>query len=313
MVLQMFITKSCFQFQQNQIDKYCRRLGLENERFTLPENETQRQLLFRHLIFVDAKKAIFCFVEKVGSTDMKRLMFVTAGLLPLKTVHDEWVDLKYLEKALRRGSFSNRSLTNDDRLRRIENHFTFMMVRNPLERLVSGFRNKIEPPLLGLSSKFPNYVKRHILKEYRPVDYLQWLNTGGNYNISISFPEFVEYVIDTQKEMLNPHFKPMIHTCHPCRVKYDFYGNFKMYKRDVKLVVEKLNMKLEYYPGHSLHTQDHETRVFLEHYYNQLSRRQKIELFHSLKDELLFYYYLYPEERDAHVELLGVHELVPLN
>ena len=29
---------------------------------------------------------------------MKRMWFVSVGELPLHTIHDEWVDLKYLEK-----------------------------------------------------------------------------------------------------------------------------------------------------------------------------------------------------------------------
>ena len=33
-----------------------------------------------------------------GCTDMKRMWFVSVGELPVRTIHDEWVDLKYLEK-----------------------------------------------------------------------------------------------------------------------------------------------------------------------------------------------------------------------
>ena len=29
---------------------------------------------------------------------MKRMWFVSVGALPVRTIHDEWVDLKYLEK-----------------------------------------------------------------------------------------------------------------------------------------------------------------------------------------------------------------------
>ena len=34
----------------------------------------------------------------IGCTDMKRFMFIAAGVLPEKTASHEWVDLKYLEK-----------------------------------------------------------------------------------------------------------------------------------------------------------------------------------------------------------------------
>ncbi len=298
---------SCIQFQQEQIDRYCRKHGLQDTKYKLPDNAT-KELLFRHLIFDDKQKSLFCFVEKVGCTDMKRLLFVMSGVLPVETAQHEWVDLKTLEKGLRKASFLNKTLTNQARIRKIKEYFKFMIVRNPLERLVSGYRNKIEPPLSSLSEKFPNYVKRQILKRYRPVDFRLWLDEGGRYNITISFPEFVQHVIDSDLDTLNPHFKPMIYTCHPCRVRYHFYGNFNSYSKDAALIIEKLRTRPEYYPNRSLHTAGHETKTYLAHYYKQLTHLQRSELFYRLKDELEFYYHLYPEESDCHAHLLGVHK-----
>ena len=41
---------------------------------------------------------ILCNLICLGCTDMKRMWFVSVGALPVQTIHDEWVDLKYLEK-----------------------------------------------------------------------------------------------------------------------------------------------------------------------------------------------------------------------
>ena len=35
-----------------------------------------------------------------GCTDMKRFMFISAGVLPERTSQHEWVDLKFLEKGV---------------------------------------------------------------------------------------------------------------------------------------------------------------------------------------------------------------------
>ena len=55
------------QFQMEQIDKYCRdhqdKLG---RKFHLPGNDGAKELLYRHLLYDDHRKAMFCFVEKVG-------------------------------------------------------------------------------------------------------------------------------------------------------------------------------------------------------------------------------------------------------
>ena len=42
----------------------------------------------------------FTIVLLLGCTDMKRMWFVSVGELPVRTIHDEWVDLKYLEKGM---------------------------------------------------------------------------------------------------------------------------------------------------------------------------------------------------------------------
>ena len=96
--------------------------------------------------------------------DTKRLMFVNMGLIPKETISWEWVDIKiYLEKALKGSNFAQNILTLKSQLGRLHTYFKFMVVRNPLERLVSGYINKIEPPLTA-DSKFKAFVS---LRFYR--------------------------------------------------------------------------------------------------------------------------------------------------
>ena len=50
-----------------QIDKYCRdHKGHHGDKYDLPDSEDEKQLLYRHLLYDDTKKAMFCFVEKIG-------------------------------------------------------------------------------------------------------------------------------------------------------------------------------------------------------------------------------------------------------
>ena len=66
----------------------------------------------------------------------------------METVDWPWVeDSIYLEPALKHASLLNKTLTQDQKFQRIHDYYKFMFVRNPLERLVSGYRNKIEQPL----------------------------------------------------------------------------------------------------------------------------------------------------------------------
>ena len=79
------------------------------------------------------------------------------GLLPKKTIRWDCIENdNYREKALKKGNFAQKYLTLKSRLQHLQTHFKFMVVRNPLEGLVLGYRNKIEPPLNpeGTSSLF---------------------------------------------------------------------------------------------------------------------------------------------------------------
>ena len=66
----------------------------------------------------------------------------------MKTIDWPWVeDSIYLEPALHHASLLNKTLTDKEKTNRIRDYYKFMIVRNPLERLVSGYRNKLEHPV----------------------------------------------------------------------------------------------------------------------------------------------------------------------
>lgn len=242
---------------------------------------------------------------------MKRLMLYMGGHLPLNTVDWPWVDDgRYLEPALKHASLMNVTLTQVQRLNILHTYYKFMMVRNPLERIVSGYRNKIEPPLnLKNQDSFPHKIKKEILMRFQLHEYLKWklaLKTAP-YNISVSFQLFVHYLIHTPTEDLNEHFQASMDICHPCVVDYDFYGNFKNYSHDAQALIKKFHTDPRYYRDESLHSATDQTSHTLSHYYNQLTHREKVKLLTVLYDELAFYYTLYPSEQSTHVSLLGIN------
>ena len=71
---------------------------------------------------------------------------------------------------IRHASLLNSSLDETQRLDKIRNYYKFMIVRHPLERLGSGFRNKIEPPE-EFSIRFSDYIKLAILQKYRTKEF----------------------------------------------------------------------------------------------------------------------------------------------
>ena len=107
-----------------------------------------------------------------------------------------------------------------------EDHFKFAFVRNPWDRLVSCYSQKIATVPRNPKAKRPN------------------LNPPGEERFypGMPFAEFVEAVHATPDEVANPHFQSQ-HTvvCDPQgRVMADFVGRFENLREDFQTVAEKI-------------------------------------------------------------------------
>ena len=175
------------------------------------------------------------------------------------------------------------------------------MVRNPIVRTLSAYRNKIEKPFdINHHDTFPEDIKQHILHLYRREEFYYWLQSDYSSDIYPKFGEYVRWLSEYPRCLYNEHFKPVIEMCFPCAVSYDFYANFKSYDYDVYALMHYLDIPMTYYPRVLAHP-GHPTSKFLEKYYGQLSEEERNSLHERLKLELEFYYTLYPEERGMNV------------
>ena len=242
---------------------------------------------------------------------MRRLLFALQGIIPQETITWDTVsEKKYLGPGVQKASFLNGSLTDSDRIHKIKTYYKFIIVRNPLERLLSAFLNKIAPPLEYRRLDTFEMHKRSILEKYRLQDLERWSKDNGRYKLQVSFSDYIRWIIDSDNALLNEHFAPIIDDAHPCQIRYHFYGNFKMYNSDVAHIMQKINVSTDYFWDRSVHQPGHETKDYLQHYYSQLTKELKENLFEDLYQELDFYYHLYPEEKASHVNLLDITRLI---
>ena len=74
---------------------------------------------------------------------------------------------RFIVPAMSKVSFLNRTLTHTQKMSRISEYYKFMMIRDPLERLVSAYRDKMAAPLMaGYENQFPDKIKLAILERY---------------------------------------------------------------------------------------------------------------------------------------------------
>ena len=241
---------------------------------------------------------------------MRRFIFVMQGVIPLETIHWEHVDESKLLNGIMQASFLKHGLNDPQRLKKVRTYYKFTIIRNPLERLLSSYKDKFEPAMKYNFDDWLQGDRENLLNRHRAEELRRWKQGRGNFTLKISFQEFVEWVLETPKENMNEHFAPVIDNIYPCRIKYDFYGNFNRLGSDVEKIIKKLNVPPEYFYNSTQHKGGHETSDYLEEYYARLDKELKQKVFRHLYDDLDLYYNLFPEERNCHVRLLKIDELV---
>ena len=193
-------------------------------------------------------------------------------------------------------------------------YYKFMMYRNPVERLLSGYRSKVESyPLFRHNTQPFNQFRLEIYNYTQPQECQKWLSLGGTEHLWISFPQFVDYwlYLMSSNRSLNDHFSTIFSICKPCEVRYNYYGNFKDFNRDAEILLKHQGanltlLKQSYYEGSGK-----TTREIAPEYYRQLSDQQKHRILESLALDLKFYYNLFPEEQGSHKTIMDTNYEVP--
>ena len=187
------------------------------------------------MYFDDQMDYIYCLVSKASCTSWKRTLMMLTGKidkyqrpeqLPIGMVHNFKNSDKYVKRL--------ETLPQAHRDWRFNSYFTFLFVREPLERLVSAYRDKLfEDPYY--------HVDIDIVRQYRPHDYNASIK---RYNIT--FAEFVSYVLNERAagHTLDRHWIPQSELCHVCKYRYDFIGHQETLQQDADFVVSKLKSRI---------------------------------------------------------------------
>lgn len=224
------------------------------------------------------------------------------------------MDQNKLEAAQFVESFYSRN--DNQRLYALKHYFKFVMYRDPLERLVSGYRSKVARfPLTGLDKHKPhfNWLRKAILLQTHPDQYSQYLHARGKVSINISFTDFIDYWLQQPLELkYDEHFTSISSLCQPCRTQFSFYGNFKSFDTDSQVLVEKIKASPEFVRGgYYSDNASKSTSTLTLQLFSQLNEIQKQKLLVLLAPELDFYYHIFPEEVDSHKTVLGMNSDLP--
>ncbi|XP_009999761.1 PREDICTED: carbohydrate sulfotransferase 14 [Chaetura pelagica] len=180
----------------------------------------QRRTVLRHLLVSDKYRFLYCYVPKVACSNWKRILKVLGGALEsvdVKLKMDHKSDLVFLGD-LRPAEISYR----------LKNYYKFLFVRNPMERLLSAYRNKF-----GEIKEYQQKYGVEIARRYRK-------DGGNSAGDDVTFSEFLRYLLDEEVERMNEHWMPIYNLCQPCAVRYDFIGSYERLSADANRVLRRV-------------------------------------------------------------------------
>lgn len=116
---------------------------------------------------------------------------------------------------------------------RLRSYLKFIFVREPFERLVSAYRNKFTR---SYNTAFHKRYGTKIIRRHRLDPKPEALEKGND----VSFPEFVQYLVDPRtrrEEPYNEHWERVHSLCHPCLIHYDIVGKYETLETDAEAVL----------------------------------------------------------------------------
>ncbi|XP_068955941.1 carbohydrate sulfotransferase 9 [Petaurus breviceps papuanus] len=229
----------------------------------------------------DRHKILYCEVPKAGCSNWKRILMVLNGLASsaYNITHNAVHYGKHLKKL---DSFDLKGIYT-----RLNTYTKAVFVRDPMERLVSAFRDKFEHP----NSYYHPVFGKAIIKKYRPNACEEKINNGSG----VKFKEFIHYLLDSHRPVgMDIHWERVNKLCYPCLINYDFVGKFETLEEDANYFLQLIGAPrgLKFPNFKDRHSSDERTNAdVVRQYLKDLSsmERQLIYDFYYL-DYLMFNY-----------------------
>ncbi|KAK9880667.1 hypothetical protein WA026_011904 [Henosepilachna vigintioctopunctata] len=234
----------------------------------------------KHILVDHKHKMLYCYVPKVACTNWKRVMMVLTGKSNTTYLKDIPSYVAHGDKSTERLS----QLSPKEIKKCLESYTTFLMVRHPMERLLSAFRNKFEGNLTS-SKYFQKRYGRHIVKKYRPRNRNQkYLKKETGSDVTLN--EFVQYLLNEGLNS-NEHWTPIYDLCHPCRINYTFIGKYEHLTEDAQALLDIIDAPPIRFPmTNSAHTS---TKV--REYFQMLPLKYMQALYKLYKNDFILFDY----------------------
>ena len=177
--------------------------------------------VIHHNILLEQQQGIYFFIPKVACSSVKFVLAQTLNLgMQAGDVVEEIHKLNFpcVPKYKIRAKY--------------QDYFRFCFVRNPWDRLVSCYKDKI------------NYGPGHVYERYQN-GFVRYLTAEGHFKPDMSFVDFVEVVCQIPDESAEGHFRSQHKFVEDEAGNnlVEFVGKFESMDRDFEVVRQRLGLK----------------------------------------------------------------------
>nr|XP_039260304.1 carbohydrate sulfotransferase 9-like isoform X1 [Styela clava] len=215
------------------LEKSCRKLKL-NKIIPKDDKGFMKFISKTKLYFSDKYKLLACLIPKVGCTNFKKVLLVAEGLVNASDATELSGDIHDIANL----NLHLQTLSDVKEIKhRLNTYYKVIMVREPLHRMLSAYRNKFE----NSKNEFFKRMAKKLHEKYSnssiPTDKSSPL---------LSFKEFATHVSSTDDN--NEHWQLFYRLCSPCAVKYDFIAKLETISDDMPFIMNTIGMSNMTFP-----------------------------------------------------------------
>ncbi|XP_045599793.1 carbohydrate sulfotransferase 11 isoform X1 [Procambarus clarkii] len=229
---------------------------------TLTPEEEALPINSKEFLINDEYKLVWCNIFKAASSTWMYNFIIMAGNSD-----------KYYQKSMKtspvevtREFYPRPSLEDLERSVTHLNYTSFVIVREPFQRLLSAYRDKMESP------KQPYYesLRCAIVANFSSDAHE---NRG---RCTPTFSEFVDYLLEEASlgRPPNEHWAPYYSFCSPCRVNFDYILHFETLPRDEAFLLQAVEGLSRVVSPHNLHSSNTNYETINRDYFSQLTSAQ---------------------------------------
>lgn len=194
------------------------------------EVQNSENAVKEHLTIDKKHQLVYCAIEKIGCTFWKRVFQIISGF---RNVSDPF----HIQGIRAYEGYLTAKGMPFDRIHYILKQSTkFMFVREPYERLLSGYVDKLFAP----NAAYWSFIGTFIVQQFRPNATKRAKVCGDD----ITFEEFVRYFINSQHNNMrrDAHFVPNFEHCRPCEIDYEYIGKLETFEEDTLYLLQKFKL-----------------------------------------------------------------------